>query len=207
LTSEVAIARPVGRHSPAARDSKTPSRRIEVEPHNCFACGTLNAHGLHLELHTAADRCWTRLTLSDRFEGWEGIAHGGILAAILDEVMAWALVDHDLWGLTARMSVDFRRPVRVGQPILAEGWVSSVARRGRLIDTAGRIVDAATGELLATAEARYIGATEDRKRELKSRYRFRVVDEGPEDDQPPGEHPDAPVSVDGQRPNGMEAAG
>src|SRR2546428_1544464 len=114
LTSEVALARPGGRSAPAARDSGAPSRRIEVEPHNCFACGTLNAHGLHLELHTEADRCWTRLTLSDRFEGWEGIAHGGILAAILDEVMAWALVGHDLWGLTPRMSVDFRRPVQVG---------------------------------------------------------------------------------------------
>ena len=188
--------RPVGRSPGAARDSGAPSRRIEVEPHNCFACGTLNAHGLHLELHTEADRCWTRLTLSDRFEGWEGIAHGGILAAILDEVMAWALVDHDLWGLAARMSVDFRRPVRVGQPILAEGWVSSVARRGRLIDTAGRIVDATSGELLATADARYIGATEGRKRELKARYRFRVVDERPGDGERPDDEPDAPVSVD-----------
>ncbi len=35
---------------------------------------------------------WTELTSTDRFQGWDGIAHGGILCTILDEVMAWALV-------------------------------------------------------------------------------------------------------------------
>ena len=59
-----------------------------------------------------------------RFEGWEGIIHGGILCTILDEVMAWALVAQDSWGVTARMSIDFRRPVTVGQAIRAEGWIA-----------------------------------------------------------------------------------
>ena len=66
---------------------------IGSRPHHCFACGTLNIHGLHLELHVEDGRCWTELTLPERFEGWEGIAHGGIVCTILDEVMAWALVD------------------------------------------------------------------------------------------------------------------
>jgi uncharacterized protein (TIGR00369 family) len=150
------------------------NRRIEVDEHNCFACGSLNAHGLHLELHTHGGLCWSELTLPSRFEGWEGIAHGGIVATILDEVMAWALIDHDAWGLTARLTVAFRKPVPIGRPIRGEGRVLEVRRR--LMRAAGRIVDTATGDVLATAEGTYLAAPEERKRELKDRYRFRLVD-------------------------------
>ena len=147
--------------------------RIVLAPHNCFACGTLNTHGLHLELHAGGDRCWTELALDRRFEGWDGIAHGGIVCTLLDEVMAWALVEHDHWGVTARMSVDFRRPVPVGRPVRAEGRVVGIRRR--LIDAEGVVVDAATGEVLASAQATYVAAPEGRKAELKARYAFRVV--------------------------------
>ena len=92
-----------------------------------------------------------------RFEGWEGIIHGGILCTILDEVMAWALVVHDNWGVTARMSIDFRKPVTVGQAIRAEGWITEARRRIQV--TAGRIVDSGTGVELAAAEATYVAAS------------------------------------------------
>ena len=88
-------------------------------------------------------RGW-RPTLDRRFEGWEGVIHGGILCTILDEVMAWALVGEDNWGVTARMAVDFRRPIEVGMPIRAEGWITRSRRR--IVDTAGHIVDAGTGD-------------------------------------------------------------
>jgi uncharacterized protein (TIGR00369 family) len=159
--------------APLALDTvRIGGRRILLSPHNCFACGTLNVHGLHLDLHAGGDRCWTDLVLSDRFEGWEGIAHGGILCTILDEVMAWALVEHDLWGVTARMTVDFKRPVLIGRPIHAEGRV--VEARRRLVTAEGRIEDPGDGTLLATATGTYVAAPEDRKRELKARYAFRL---------------------------------
>jgi uncharacterized protein (TIGR00369 family) len=111
------------------------------------------------------------LTLPDRFEGWEGLIHGGIVSTILDEVMAWALVEQDSWGVTARMSVQFRRPVLVGQAIRAEGWVVDAKRR--LQRAAGRIVDAESGLELASAEATYVAASDAKKRELKERYGVR----------------------------------
>jgi acyl-coenzyme A thioesterase PaaI-like protein len=146
---------------------------IEVAPHHCFACGALNEHGIHLDLHVDGDRCWTELVLAGRFQGWDGIAHGGIICTILDEVMAWSLAATDNWGLTARMSVDFKRPVRLGVPIRGEGWTTNVRRR--LIETAARLVDPVSGELLATATATYVAADAARKAELKARYRFRLT--------------------------------
>lgn len=148
--------------------------RFEMSPHNCFACGTLNAHGLGLVLHVEQGRSWTELTLERAFEGWEGIAHGGIVCTILDEVMAWALVGADNWGVTARMNVSFRRPVPVGRPIRAEGSVARMRRR--IVETTASLVDQGTGEVLATATGTYVAADEDRKQELRARYGFRLIE-------------------------------
>ena len=71
--------------------------------------------------------CWTELTLDAAFQGWDGVAHGGILCTILDEVMAWSVIGQDTWGVTARMTVDFKRPVPVGLRLRAEGRVTSSA--------------------------------------------------------------------------------
>lgn len=151
-------------------------RRLLMRPHGCFACGELNVAGLHLQLHADTGICWTETALDERFMGWEGIAHGGIVTAILDEVMAWALVDEDCWGVTASLSVHFRRPVQIGRPIRGEGRVRE--RRRRLVRTEGRLIDLETGDVLATAEAAYVDAPGDRKEELKRRYEFRVVPSG-----------------------------
>ena len=156
---------------------RAPGTTFEFSPHNCFACGTLNTHGMQLEIHIEEGRSWTELRLERRFEGWEGIAHGGILCTILDEVMAWSLVGADNWGVTARLAVDFKRPVPVDRTIRAEGWVTELRRR--LVTTAGSIVDVTDGTLLASADALYVAATEERKRELQERYGFRAGSDVP----------------------------
>lgn len=141
---------------------------LGFRPHSCFACGQLNAAGIRLALNIEPSRCWTELALDRRFEGWEGIVHGGIVSAILDEVMVWSLIRHDSWGVTAKLEVQFRRPVEVGRRIRAEGWLTEIRRRTER--TAGRLLDAETGEELATAHALYMVASEAKKRELKKRY-------------------------------------
>ena len=120
------------------------------------------------------ERCWTDLEVPLRFQGWDGIAHGGIVCTILDEVMAWSLAASENWGLTARLAVDFKRPVPIGVPIHAEGRITSSRRR--LMETAATIVDR-DGTLLATAAATYVAADDLRRRELQARYRFRLVDD------------------------------
>ena len=149
--------------------------RFAFAPHHCFACGTLNTSGLHLDLHVEVGRSWTELTLPDRFQGWNRIAHGGVLAAILDEVMAWSLVGADNWGVTARMAIDFKRPVDIGQAIRAEGWITRSRRR--IVDTEGHILDAATGAVHATATGVFVAADEARKRQLREEYGW--VDQAP----------------------------
>jgi acyl-coenzyme A thioesterase PaaI-like protein len=151
--------------------------RFEFDPHRCFACGTLNATGMGLILHVERARSWVDVTLEPRFQGWDGIAHGGILCTILDEVMAWALVGQDSWGVTARMQVEFKRPVEVERPLRAEGWITRSRRR--VVDTAGHIVDASDGRTLATATGVYVAADEARKQALRLRYGVTTPDGPP----------------------------
>lgn len=162
-------------------------------PHHCFACGTLNTTGLGLTMHVEPGRSWIETTLGRRFEGWEGMAHGGILCTILDEVMAWALVGADDWGVTARMSVEFRKPVAIGREIRADGWTTRTRRR--IVDTAGRIVAADDGTVLAEATGRYVVAGDARKRELREAYGFRFADQRT-DQQAEGATTDTPGPVD-----------
>ena len=153
----------------------SPIGRLEFTPHNCFGCGTLNTHGLQMDLHLEPGRAWTELRLDHRFEGWAEMAHGGIVCTILDEVMAWALVAEDNFGVTARMRVDFRKPVPIDTPIRADGWVTRSRRR--LVETGGRIIDVEHDLELATAEGTYLAADAERKRELRERYAFRRLDD------------------------------
>ena len=161
--------------------------RFEIAPHHCFACGTLNTSGMHLDLHIERGRSWVELAYEPRFQGWDGIAHGGILTTILDEVMAWSLVGEDHWGLTARLAVDFKRPVSVGQAIRGEGWIARSRRR--IFDTEGTITDTATGDILVTAAGVYLAADDARKRELRQRYGWRALEAG-------GAADDMPDTVD-----------
>jgi uncharacterized protein (TIGR00369 family) len=146
---------------------------FEIAPHNCFACGELNRHGLQLQMHLTANGSWTEITLDERFEGWAGIAHGGILATLADEAMAWSLFSDDQLGLTASLAIDFRKPAPVGRPLRAEGWITD--RRRLRYETAARVVDLTSGEVVAEATGVYVAAPPARARELRSEYKIRVA--------------------------------
>jgi uncharacterized protein (TIGR00369 family) len=163
LTSEAAVADRAGLRRQVIAG-------VEFEPHHCFACGELNEHGLHLELHASTQGCWTEVTLEPRFQGWESVAHGGIVTTLLDEVMAWSVIGRGTWGVTARIAVSFKRPVPVGEPIRAEGWVTEDRRR--TFRTAGRVVDA-RGTVLAEGEGTFVSAPPSQLEALQRRYRLR----------------------------------
>jgi acyl-coenzyme A thioesterase PaaI-like protein len=170
LTSET-LAR-AGRGSersrPTRRDREGP---FDFDPHCCFACGELNAQGLRLAIHTDPQGSWTETTLEPRFQGWEAVAHGGIVCTLLDEVMAWSVIGRGTWGVTARLNVAYRRPIPVSRPIRAEGWVVDENRRAQR--TGGHVLDAETGEVLATAEGTFIAVPPDEVERLKARYGMR----------------------------------
>ena len=157
---------------------RRPLRSEDFEPHHCFACGELNEHGPHLEIDTDPDGSWIETTLAPAFQGWDAVAHGGIVCTILDEVMAWSLIGRGTWGVTARLNVAFRKPIPTGRAIRAEGHVLETHRRASR--TEGVVLDAATGEVLATAEGTFIALPAAQRERLMARYGLRRTPVGAE---------------------------
>ena len=136
--------------------------------HWCFACGRLNEAGLHLDIEVSTDRAEAIFTPQRRHEGYDGTVHGGIVSALLDETMGWAIFHQGIWGVTARLSVAFRKPVRVGDELRVVGEVAK--RRSRAIETRGTVARARDGEVLAEADATFLIMPAERRQELERRY-------------------------------------
>ena len=120
-------------------------RRYAFADHNCFACGRENpiGMGLHIELGEGTAR--TAWTAGDDFVGWSDKAHGGIIATLLDEVMAWAPRASTRGWSPPRCRFDFDpRPSRRG--MTATGRV--VEQRRRIYQVSGEVLGA-DGRLIA----------------------------------------------------------
>jgi acyl-coenzyme A thioesterase PaaI-like protein len=94
--------------------------------------------------------------------------HGGIVTALLDETMGWAIFHQGIWGVTARLNVTFRQPVAVGEELRVVGEV--VRERSRSVETHGTVSRASDGAVLAEADAVFVVMPEEQKRELERRY-------------------------------------
>jgi acyl-coenzyme A thioesterase PaaI-like protein len=160
--------------NPATVETESPMRPLNVRrDHGCFGCGRLNPHGLRLEFFRTDDgqAVWTPFTPALEHEGYAGVVHGGIVSAVLDEVMAWALYARGLWAVTGKIEVRFRRPLEVGVSTRAVGRL--VADRGRVLTTTGELRSLsrqADGQLLAEATATFVRVPEEQAAAWRERY-------------------------------------
>lgn len=127
----------------------------QANARSCFVCGVENDAGLGLrfyETETSPVRVSATYTVPRKFQGYPNIVHGGIIAAMLDEVASRAVMRGDPVRIvvTAKLNVRYRRPVPVELPLQLSGWV--VEDKGRAITVAGEM-RGPDGALLAEAEA------------------------------------------------------
>ena len=67
--------------------------------------GAANPMGLGAQLWRDGDVACMRVTLGEAFEGAPGRAHGGVVAALLDEVMGLMNVIHGAMAFTAQLDI------------------------------------------------------------------------------------------------------
>lgn len=97
-----------------------------------------------------------RVTVGRAFEGYPGLVHGGVLATVLDAVLAQtAALATGRAGVTAELVVRYRRPVPVGVPLRLTGETGSQeGRRTRV--RAELVAEGGPDEVLAEAEAVFV---------------------------------------------------
>ena len=141
---------------------------------NCLVCGTDNPYGLHGRFYELAARNEAGepstaapaslpagpellgvFTPRDEHQSYPGRLHGGIASAILDETIGRAilLLHEDEWGVTAELTVRFRRPLPLDGEIRCVGRITRDTRR--LFEGSGEIV-LADGTVAATATGKYV---------------------------------------------------
>jgi len=99
--------------------------------HRCFVCGKHNPDGLQLDFEPeGGSGVRTVCIIPERFQGFAGIAHGGILSTILDECMVNTLWLRGIMAVTARLEVRLRHPVRVGERVTFRAEVVRQSARG-----------------------------------------------------------------------------
>jgi acyl-coenzyme A thioesterase PaaI-like protein len=95
---------------------------------HCFICGLENPVGLHLHMYeTEPGRGETQYIAPDHFQGYPGVLHGGIVAAIIDEISGRAHMGSDpnnpRFMFTGKLEVKYRKNVPIGKLLKIVGKV------------------------------------------------------------------------------------
>lgn len=115
---------------------------------NCFGCGPQNDVGLGLRTTVAEnDAIAAEVIFERRFEGAPGLAHGGAIAALFDDLFGSVLMRVLALGVTTELTVRYRRPVRLDQTLHALARLDH--RDDRDLYVSGELEQ--DGEVVATA--------------------------------------------------------
>jgi uncharacterized protein (TIGR00369 family) len=127
----------------------------------CFGCGPDNSEGLRLkfEFDEANRRVRCKFRLARKYWGPPKHAHGGIVAAILDEGMGKVNKLRQVVAVTSTMTVDYLKMVPLGKWLMVEGW--EVRVRGREHYNSAEIRNEA-GEVLARSTGKFIAVDPER---------------------------------------------
>jgi acyl-coenzyme A thioesterase PaaI-like protein len=135
--------------------------RLQPNSRHCFVCGLANPFGLQLRFYDAnAGEVTADYTVPEHFQGYPGVVHGGIVAAMLDEVCGRVHMGGDppRFMYTARLDIRYRQNVPVGQPLRLIGKAGK--SRGRTATSTGLLLGP-DGSVLAEAEALLVDVPEE----------------------------------------------
>src|SRR5438128_8665589 len=84
--------------------------------------------GLRLKFEPGPDGSVAYYQVPERFQSWAGMAHGGVVALMLDEAVGWAAWHAGHPGVTGRLQVSYRRPLKLGERVRIVGTLEKVRR-------------------------------------------------------------------------------
>ena len=138
------------------------TRKKQPNSKMCFICGLENPIGLKLKIYqTEPGIIETAYTAPDHFQGYPGVLHGGIVAAILDEISGRALMGEPSsprFMFTGKLEIKYRQNVPIGVPLMIVG--KAIKFRSKMGEGWAGIYHP-DGTLLAEANALHIDVPKD----------------------------------------------
>ena len=97
----------------------------------CWICGEKNPDGLQLkfDLNKSAKTLQTSFIPAETYQGYDGIVHGGILSALLDEAMAKLAFELGYNAVTAMLNIRFKSLAKVKEKLTIRGKITHANRR------------------------------------------------------------------------------
>ncbi len=121
---------------------------------HCFVCGPDNPIGLRLRFTLDGNYCRGSFTSRPEHVGFDGVTHGGIVFAVLDDVMANWFYLQGARGYTAKSEIRYREAMPIGATAALE--CELVRHKGRLVQLSARAVDATSGTTYAESDASFM---------------------------------------------------
>jgi acyl-coenzyme A thioesterase PaaI-like protein len=143
-------------------DGRALQDRLQVQ---CFGCGALNAHGLHIKSRWEGDEFVCVWQPRPEHIGHPGYVYGGTIASVVDCHAIWAALSlhcreagHDLSSgppafavVTASLSVSYLKPASVARRLELRARVVAHGERKSVVACTVRqgLVECATAEVIA----------------------------------------------------------
>jgi len=101
------------------------------DSHKCYVCGDKNPIGLAVNFMIDKNEKSIRASFVplDVHQSFEGIVHGGIISALLDEAMGKLAFNLGTPAITAEMTVRFKAPAAPGEELFISGRIVQATKR------------------------------------------------------------------------------
>ena len=136
---------------------------------NCFICGRDNPIGLKLHFKSLDGlRVAAKFNPHNHFNGFKGMLHGGMISAVLDDAMDWALYNSTgRLYVTSQLTVNFKKPVPVDDELEVIAYsVKHEDGRTRKLENARAELVNSVGDVLAVAEGKFFQVPAQHEKEL-----------------------------------------
>lgn len=131
----------------------SPDDPLPVHAPRCFGCGRENPCGLQLKAWRDDDAIRGTVTFAEHHSGAPAYAHGGAVATAIDDCLGYLLYVAQEPAVTAKLEVNYRKPVRLNIEYSLHAWMES--REGRKLYTRIQMHDA-VGELAADGSGLFV---------------------------------------------------
>ncbi|MFZ0548625.1 MAG: PaaI family thioesterase [Candidatus Promineifilaceae bacterium] len=122
-------------------NENTPFTHRQPNSDYCFICGRKNPHGLYMTFYDDGSKTVTSIhSVPEAYQGYPGVVHGGIVAAMLDEAVGRVAMieDHHHFMMSVKLEVKYRHPVTTETPLRIIGRIERL--RGRLGKAVGEVI-------------------------------------------------------------------
>ncbi|GBC60267.1 thioesterase [Desulfonema ishimotonii] len=127
----------------------------------CFICGRDNPAGTDITFIRTEEGVACEYLAAPKHNGYRGIIHGGIISALLDECVGWAVsLRAGRMCVTGELTIRFRKSLPVSTKVTVKGFCDPEQKTRRLFRGYGHIEDEA-GTVYAKAEGRFFPMSEE----------------------------------------------